>query len=103
MNLFRRLRPFPPGPAGRPAPARPRLEALEARCVPATFTVSNLGDSGGGSLRQAVADAETNPGADTVVFQAGLSGQITLSTGEIDISESLSIQGPGANVITVSG
>ena len=69
----------------------------------ATFTVSNLNDSGAGSLRQAVLDAEAAAGPDTVVFQSGLSGTITLTSGEIDITEELTIQGPGANVIAVSG
>jgi len=39
---------------------RPGLEALEDRLVPATFTVFNLNDSGPGSLRQAVTDANSS-------------------------------------------
>jgi hypothetical protein len=35
--------------------ARLRLESLEAREVPATFTVTNTADSGPGSLRQVMA------------------------------------------------
>ena len=35
----------------------PHLEALECRAVPSTFTVANLADSGAGSLRQAILDA----------------------------------------------
>jgi parallel beta-helix repeat protein len=34
----------------------------------ATFTVTNTNDSGGGSLRQAILDANTNGGADTIDF-----------------------------------
>ena len=34
----------------------------------ATFTVTNTNDSGPGSLRQAILDANTNPGADTIAF-----------------------------------
>jgi len=33
-----------------------------------TFTVNNTSDSGGGSLRQAILDANANPGADTINF-----------------------------------
>ena len=40
---------------------RPRLEALEGRCLPSTFTVTNLLDSGPDSLRAAVASANANP------------------------------------------
>jgi titin len=47
---------------------RPRLEALEDRAVPATFTVLNTNDSGAGSLRQAILDANANPGMDTIAF-----------------------------------
>jgi hypothetical protein len=69
----------------------------------ATFLVSNLNDAGPGSLRQAVADAEAATGPDVVQFQAGLTGTITLTTGEIGIQDSVDIQGPGTSVISVSG
>jgi parallel beta-helix repeat protein/predicted outer membrane repeat protein len=69
----------------------------------ATFLVSNLNDAGPGSLRQAVADAEAATGPDVVQFQAGLTGTITLTTGEIGIKDSVDIQGPGTSVISVSG
>jgi hypothetical protein len=43
-------------------------ELLKDRTVPSTFTVLNLADSGTGSLRQAVLDANANPGADLILF-----------------------------------
>src|SRR5207248_675443 len=46
----------------------PRLEQLEARVVLSTFTVINTDDSGAGSLRQAIVDANTNPDADAIAF-----------------------------------
>jgi hypothetical protein len=66
----------------------------------ATLTVTSLADSGAGSLRQALADA--GPG-DTVAFQAGLTGTITLTSGQLVVDESVTIAGPGASVLTVSG
>src|SRR6478609_1037981 len=33
-----------------------------------TFTVTNIADSGAGSLRQAITDANSNPGADTIAL-----------------------------------
>ncbi|MDS4030179.1 MAG: right-handed parallel beta-helix repeat-containing protein [Candidatus Contendobacter sp.] len=69
----------------------------------ATFTVTNLADAGGGSLRQAILDANSAAGADTITFQAGLTGTITLTTGQLAITDSVDIQGPGAATITVSG
>ena len=68
----------------------------------ATFTVTTLGDSGAGSLRAAIASANGAAGADTVNFQAGLTGTITLTTGEIAITDDLTITGPGAAVITIT-
>jgi len=76
----------------------PRIEILESRCLPSTVT--NLDDSGAGSLRQAIMDA---PSGGTVDFQPGLTGTITLTTGELGITKDLAIAGPGASVITVSG
>ncbi len=37
----------------------------------ATFIVTNTNDSGAGSLRQAILDAENNPGEDTIEFNIG--------------------------------
>src|SRR5690349_5719531 len=46
-----------------------RLEALEERMAPATFTVTNTDDSGLGSLRQAILDANAAAsGTDTIAF-----------------------------------
>jgi hypothetical protein len=44
------------------------VEMLECRAVPAVFTVTNGNDSGAGSLRQAILDANTAPGQDTIAF-----------------------------------
>ena len=81
----------------------PRLEALEDRTLPSTFTVVNLADSGHGSLRQAVHDANAAPGPNDIVFADGLRGTITLTSGELDITNDLTIHGAGQNRLTVSG
>ena len=46
----------------------PCLEVLEDRRVPSIFSVTNTADSGPGSLRQAILDANANPGADMITF-----------------------------------
>jgi Ca2+-binding RTX toxin-like protein len=69
----------------------------------ATFTVTNLSDSGGGSLRQAILDANATAGADQVTFQSALSGQITLGSQLPNITDPVDVLGPGANKLTVSG
>src|SRR4051794_8762461 len=76
---------------------------LGAPAEAATFNVSNLNDSGAGSLRQAVLDANAAAGADVITFQAGLTGTITLTSGQIFVTDSVDVQGPGQAVVTVNG
>ncbi len=64
----------------------------------ATLTVTSLGDSGAGTLRQAILDASPS-GGDTINF--AVSGVITLTSGELAIAKNLTINGPAANVLTV--
>jgi hypothetical protein len=92
-------------PAARPRPSLcPGVEALEDRWVPATFTVLNNNDTGTGSLRQAVLDANATPGADTITFSPTINGQtIALATALPPITDTLTITGPGPNGITVTG
>jgi HYR domain. len=68
-----------------------------------TFTVMNLDDSGPGSLRDAIDQANMNPGPDIIDFQDELTGTITLTTGELLITDDLTINGPGVFSIIVSG
>lgn len=83
---------------------RPNLEILADRCVPAILTVKNLADDGSaGCLRSVIAAANDLPDADTIVFKAGLEGTIVLNGTQIDINENLTIQGPGASKVAVSG
>src|SRR6516164_6372353 len=82
---------------------RPRLEILDGRILPSTFTVLNLADGGPGSLRQVVLDANTNPGADVIQFTPGLRGTIALTSGQLSIADDLWINGPGAGRLAVSG
>jgi len=74
--------------------------------TPSQFMVSTVDDSGTGSLRQAVLDANANPGQDTIVFDSttfAASQIITLTTGELGVMGSVIINGPGASLVTVSG
>ncbi|HEV8479297.1 MAG TPA: right-handed parallel beta-helix repeat-containing protein, partial [Candidatus Eisenbacteria bacterium] len=66
----------------------------------ATLTVINLNDNAAGSLRQAIQDSA--PG-DTIRFNAGLTGTITLVSGLLQIQHDLTILGPGWPVLSISG
>src|SRR4051812_10907586 len=68
-----------------------------------TFTVTNLNDSGAGSLRQAMLDAQAAADADTITFASGLSGTISVGSDLPHINYGMTIQGPGADKITVDG
>src|ERR1044071_2971273 len=66
----------------------------------AIITVTNINDSGPGSLRQALADAQDG---DTIQFDPALNGQsIPLTSGELVIDKNITISGPGSNLLTVS-
>src|SRR5436190_13609255 len=90
----------------KPVPIRrrtfaPRLEAMEDRLVPATFTVLNTADSGAGSLRQAILDANATAGADLINFTIPAAGVQTISplSALPDITDAVTIDGysqPGA-------
>lgn len=57
---------------------RPHLEALEDRCLPATFLVTNTNNDGPGSLRDAIIQANNLPGLDTIAFSIGGGGLQTI-------------------------
>ena len=56
-----------------------RIEALEVRTLLSTFSVFNTNDAGAGSLRQAIIDANTTSGADTIDFNIGAGGVQTIA------------------------
>lgn len=98
--------------------ARLQLIRLEQRIVPLTFSVINNLDSGAGSLRQAIDDANNetaNPGADIINFAPTLvsngsstinlstSGDSTAGPSAFGITSTISINGPtGNNGITLN-
>jgi hypothetical protein len=67
----------------------------------ATLTVNNLNDSGVGSLRDTINIASSN---DVVEFLLGSNpSKITLTSGALTIAKNLTINGPSANLLTISG
>ncbi len=105
----------------RRARVRPSIEPLEERAVPAVYRVTNFTDDPRGpipapgpgpfrvaTLRTAVLAANANPGADTIVLAAGT---YTLSltgsneddglTGDLDVTDDLTILGRGAGLTRI--
>ena len=88
------------------------MAAIPGMAAADTYTVTSAGDAGNGTcaensctLRDAVAAATS--GSDTITFASTLSGDTIVldiaGKGHIAIAHSLTIQGPGANHLTVSG
>lgn len=70
----------------------------------ATFTVTNVNDSGAGSLRQAIIDHNTASGTNNIVFNSGVSGAIPLTSGELSVTAgNLTVTGPGASTLSIDG
>ncbi|HKI31262.1 MAG TPA: right-handed parallel beta-helix repeat-containing protein [Gemmataceae bacterium] len=91
---FRRSRRAPQGNRP-PSRFRPLLEPLEQRQLLAVFPVMNLNDSGTGSLRQALLNANSTPGADVITFQ--VAGIIRLTSGALPaVTNTVSIDGTTA-------
>jgi hypothetical protein len=55
------------------------LTAAAGASLANTYTVTSTADSGAGTLRQAILDANANPGADTIAFNVTGSGVHTIS------------------------
>ena len=83
---------------------RLHAELLEDRTTPSTLTVTNLNDSGAGSFRDAIAQANdeaSNPGPDTITFDAAVGGGTVNLTTFID-PQTGTIAGPTALMVTSS-
>jgi hypothetical protein len=87
----------------------PVLEHLEARTLLATCHVTRLGDFGAGAdaggghsrgdLRYCINKANTEPGADTILFSR--TGTIRLNSALPDLEDVLAITGPGPSLVTI--
>lgn len=68
----------------------------------ATFTVANNNDSGDGSLRAAVTQANATAGADTIGFASSVGNPILLKSALPTLSGALIISGPGVRNLSVA-
>jgi hypothetical protein len=81
-------------------PCRLRLEALEDRSLPSTLTVTSIADAGAGTLRDAISKANSG---DKIVFALPNHSTISLTSGPLQLSQSIVISGPGPAALTISG
>jgi len=80
------------------------LLSIPAGVLVRSFILANVvttpNDDGQGSLRQVIADA--NPGS-TITFAASVRGTIMLTSGDLSFTRSLTLSGPGAQSLAISG
>ena len=78
----------------------------------ATFTVTNADDSGPGSLRAALTEANSNAQADTINFDPEffatartivLASELQITSDSANPGRAVTINGPGASLLTISG
>jgi hypothetical protein len=86
--------------------AKPKLEALESRVAPATFTVNSTAESWTGSLREALTKADVLPGADKIVFKLPAPpphtvNVILLGGTELPSKGNVTIIGPGRGKLII--
>jgi len=83
-----------------------RVSAYQLSATPLSTEVTEINDSGAGSLRQALIHAAANPGPDTITF-TGSTFTITLTSGELTYlggaGNDLTIQAPGNSRLTING
>ena len=93
------------GPRSEAPRRRKRLwtaEALEGRALLSTIEVTSLDDSGPGTLRAAIEQANLSATQDTVTFAPSVTGNIIrLYSALPDLSANIIIAGPGASALTV--
>jgi len=93
------------GAAAGPTPAarhRLLLEPLEERTVLSTvpYVVASLADSGAGTLRAAITTADGDT-SNFYLIELAVTGSINLQSALPDLTNHMTIQGPGAGSLTV--
>ena len=91
LNTGGRYCPAAPNPTATPTPTSTPTPTP-------TIIVTNTNDSGPGSLRQALADAN-----DDDIIGFAVTGTIGLTSGELLVAKNITISGPGAENLAVNG
>jgi autotransporter-associated beta strand protein len=84
--------------------SRPQAGTVDIGAFEANeLLVTNLNDSGAGSLRDALTQSNSIPGTVVIDFQPGLTGTLSLTSAHLEVVHDDWIRGPGASQITVDG
>jgi hypothetical protein len=79
------------------------MAAMGVTVDAATFTVTHIADSGAGTLRQAIADANASAGPDIINFNFASPVTILLTSTELVITDPVTINGDSIRGITIDG
>lgn len=103
LAVLSRLALAGPDHAGRHFRAAPRLEKLEDRIALSSvnLAVTSLADSGPGTLRSAIMQADSGSAGETYAIRFKVGGTIMLESALPDLSQSMSLIGPAARRLTV--
>ncbi len=91
-----------PAPGARAHAWKNAKKSALVAAAPLALVVTNTNDDGPGSLRAAVGQANGHPGS-TITFSLPYPATITLTSGELDLESDVTITGPGADKLSISG
>ncbi|HEY3837209.1 MAG TPA: CSLREA domain-containing protein [Bryobacteraceae bacterium] len=85
-------------------------EATDTTQTGSNLVVTSLADHDDGvagdtdcTLREAINRANNLTFTQTITFSPGLTGTLTLSLGELDVTDGINLNGPGARLLAISG
>ncbi len=92
-----------PAPGSKAAHWKASAYSNAPLTTPITLTVTNTNDAGPGSLRDAVSQANANPGSTIRFSLPSYPATLTLTSGELAIDSDVTIVGPGADKLSIDG